>query len=97
MMWFHEKELKMKKLFRVEEHRVLMVYAEDIEEAQLLFTENIDGDGQADAELMAMETDNYPDGWENAVPYGDEENDRTCDEIVENNKKQSVAKSVKEK
>ncbi len=74
--------LIVKKLFKVGCYQELMVYAEDVEEALLLFTENIDNDDTSLDNLIAMETNEYPQAWRNAIPYG-EDDDRTCKEIAE--------------
>jgi hypothetical protein len=75
----------MKKLFQVCLFQELIVYAEDIEEAKELFTENIDEDGAQFNHFVAMEVSSVPPEWRDALPYVfDDGNDdeRTCAEIL---------------
>jgi len=57
-----------KKLYKVGRYQELMVFAEDIEEAEFLFTENIDKDDSALDDLIAMETNDYPPYWADCIP-----------------------------
>lgn len=75
----------MKRLFKVCLYQELIVYAEDVEKAMFLFTENIDRDNGCIDHLVAMETDCVPPDWQDSIPWGAEDN-RTCNQILEHNK-----------
>jgi len=72
-----------KNLYRVELHTVMMVYAENSEEAEFLFTENFDDEFlMGDSEIFTKKTNHYPKDWEDSIPWG-EDGSQTCKEIKE--------------